>query len=102
MWGPTALRSVAMNAVSQKFVAECFSPDVHEQDVRELDERIRASAAGRHDVRNLGSFLIRTDEVVLCQVEGTLATVRALAEGIPFEPLLETRTPDQNRSGNDV
>jgi hypothetical protein len=95
---------MAMDAVSQKFVAECFWPDVHEQDVRELDERIRASAAGRHDVRYLGSLLIRTDEVVLCQFEGTLATVRALAERarIPFERLLETTTPDQNRSGNDV
>ena len=100
MWGPTALRSVAMNAVSQKFVAECFWPDVHDQDVRELDERIRASADTTCAIS--GRFLIRTDEVVPCQFEGTLATVRALAEGIPFEPLLETRTPDQNRSGNDV
>lgn len=83
-----------MNVVSQNFVAECFWPDVHERDVRELDERIRVSAAGRNDVRYLGSFLIRTDEVILCQFQGTLSAVRALAERarIPFERLLETTT----------
>jgi hypothetical protein len=80
-----------MNAVGN-FVAECFWPGVHEQDVRELDERLRTCTANAKDVRYLGSFLIRSDEVVICQFEGTLETVRELAEraGVPFERLLET------------
>lgn len=93
-----------MDVLSQNVVAECFWPDVHEEDVRELDERIRALAAASQDVRYLGSFLIRTDEVVLCQFEGALAAVRTLAEhaDIPFERLLETTAFDQNRSTNDA
>jgi hypothetical protein len=81
-----------MDEFSQNFVAECFWPDVHEQDVRDLDERIRRFSAESTGVRYLGSFLIRADEVVICQFEGTRDAVRALAERaeIPFERLLET------------
>jgi hypothetical protein len=93
-----------MGGTSQLFVAECFWPDVCEQDVRELDVRIRAAAAGNADVRYLGSLLIRPDEVVLCQFEGAPAAIRSLAQlaGIPFERLLESTTPDQQRSRNDA
>jgi hypothetical protein len=81
-----------VNAVYRSFVAECFWPGVHEQDVRDLDQRIRTCAANATDVRYVGSFLIRADEVVICQFEGTQQTVRTLAEraGVPFERLLET------------
>ncbi len=81
-----------MDPVCKNFVAECFWPDVHEQDVRDLDERIRTCTADAKDVRYLGSFLIRTDEVVICQFEGTREAVRAVAERarVPFERLLET------------
>jgi hypothetical protein len=81
-----------MDAVCRNFVAECFWPGVHEEDVRDLDERIRACTADVRDARYLGSFLIRADEVVICQFEGTHDSVRALAEraGVPFERLLET------------
>jgi len=91
-----------MAVVSQNVVAECFWPDVRDQDMHELDERIRASAAGREDVRYLGSLLIRSDDVVLCRFEGTLAAVRALAEHarIPFERLLETTTLVQEGSSD--
>jgi hypothetical protein len=85
-----------MDPVSRTFVAECFWPDVHEEDVRDLDERLRAGAEGGA-VRYLGSLLIDTDEVVLCQFEGAEAAVRELAEraGVPFERLLETTTPER-------
>jgi hypothetical protein len=95
-----------MDAVCRNFVAECFWPGVHEQDVRDLDKRIRACTAAAKDVRYLGSFLIRADEVVICQFEGTQDTVRTLAEqaGVPFERLLETAvastaaTPEKGES----
>jgi hypothetical protein len=76
------------------FVAECFWPDVHERDVRAVDARIAACIAGREHVRYLGSILLREDEVVLCQFEGTEAAVRdvvACAE-VPFERLLASTT----------
>lgn len=77
------------------FVAECFWPDVREQDVRVLDAGVVAciEALGPEPgVRYLGSILIREDEVVLCQFEGSLAAVREVAEraGVPFARLLET------------
>jgi hypothetical protein len=72
------------------FVAECYWPDVHEEDVRALDQRIAAWLDG--DVRYLGSVLIREDEVLLCQFEGTAAAIRRVAEraGVPYERLLAT------------
>ncbi len=86
-----------MDADSRSFVAECFWPDVHEEDVRDLDARLRACAEGSSRVRYLGSFLIRTDEVVLCQFEGTREAVCELAQQaqLPFERLLETTTVAQ-------
>lgn len=75
------------------FVAECYWPDVSEHAVRAVDERIAACAAAL-DVRYLGSILLREDEVVLCQFEGTADAVRevvARAE-VPFERILEATT----------
>jgi hypothetical protein len=70
------------------FVAECYWPDVREEEVRTLDERIAASLDD--DVRYLGSVLLREDEVVLCQFEGTADAIRVVAEraGVPYERLL--------------
>jgi hypothetical protein len=81
------------------FVAECFWPDVEESDLEALDRRVRAVTAHRSTgapVRYLGSILLREDEVVLCQFEGTAAAVREVAEQseIPFARILEaTRSP---------
>jgi hypothetical protein len=75
------------------FVAECYWPDVSEQAVRDVDERIAACAA-ELQVRYLGSILLREDEVVLCQFEGTADAVQevvARAE-VPFERILEATT----------
>jgi hypothetical protein len=70
------------------FVAECYWPDVHDEDVRALDQRIAASL--EDDVRYLGSVLIREDEVVLCQFEGTADAIRRVGERarVPYERLL--------------
>jgi len=81
------------------FVAECFWPDVHEADLAALDRRVAevaANLARPAAVRYLGSILLREDEVVLCQFEGTAESVREVAEraDIPFERILATsRTP---------
>jgi Nickel responsive protein SCO4226-like len=83
------------------FVAECFWPDVRETDLEALDRRVAGvvvtTAAGAHGVRYLGSILMRGDDVVLCEFEGTEDAVREVAEraGIPFERILETvRSPE--------
>lgn len=75
------------------FVAECYWPDVNEHAVRAVEERITACAA-ELDVRYLGSILLRDDEVVLCQFEGTADAVRqvVVSAQVPFERLLETTT----------
>ena len=79
-----------MGTEHRSFVAECFWPGVRREDVRALDERVRSLLDDGVVYR--GSMLIRQDEVVLCEFEGTLAAVRTLAEraGVPFERLLET------------
>ncbi len=84
-----------MNALqSGGLVAECFWPGVTEADVEALDARVAASAgelrSTGHAVEYLGSILLREDEVVLCQFEGTADAVREVARraGIPFERLL--------------
>jgi hypothetical protein len=81
---------------SASFVAECFWPGVEVADLQALDERARRSAdelerTGAR-VRYLGSILMREDEVVLCQFEGTTEAVRAAAvrAEVPFERILET------------
>jgi hypothetical protein len=81
------------------FVAECYWPDVHEEDVRTLEQRITASLAD--DVRYLGSVLIREDEVVLCQFEGTADAIRRVAERarVPYERLLETSVSVRTEEG---
>ena len=79
-----------METERRSFVAECFWPGVREEDVRALDERVRSLLDDGVVYR--GSMLIRQDEVVLCEFEGTIAAVRSLAEraSVPFERLLET------------
>lgn len=81
-------------------MAECYWPDVVEEDVRALDARILAALAD--GVRYVGSLLIREDEVVLCQFEGSADAVRAVAQraGVPFERLLATTVarPHEQRS----
>jgi hypothetical protein len=81
-------------------VGECFWPGVAESDLRALDKRLRASTADLQrrgePLRYLGSILLRVDEVVLCQFQGTAAAVREVAERsrVPFERILEsTITP---------
>jgi hypothetical protein len=70
------------------FVAECYWPDVREEEVRALDQRIAASLSD--DVRYLGSVLIRDDEVVLFNFEGTADAIRRVAgrAGVRYERLL--------------
>jgi hypothetical protein len=66
--------------------------------VRAVDERIAACAEALNvagvPVRYLGSILLREDEVVLCQFEGTAAAVREVVEcaEVPFERILESTT----------
>ena len=84
-----------MEAESESFVAECFWPDVDDADLAGLDRRIDrviAELAAAQPVRYLGSILLREDEVVLCQFEGTAERVRDVAEraAIPFERILAT------------
>jgi hypothetical protein len=86
-----------METERHSFVAECFWPGVRDEDVHALDERVRGCL--EDGVVYHGSLLIRQDEVVLCEFEGTAAAVRSLAEraGVPFERLLET-TREERKS----
>ncbi len=80
------------------YVAECFWSGVREGDLPELDRRVGACVAEYGDstqpagtsVRYLGSMLIVDDEVVLCLFEGSIATVRRVAERaeVPYERIL--------------
>jgi hypothetical protein len=72
---------------------------VHEEDVRTLEQRITASLTD--EVRYLGSVLIREDEVVLCQFEGTADAIRRVAERahVPYERLLETSVSVRTEEG---
>lgn len=82
-----------MTESAKSFVAECFWPDVQEDDLAALDGRVRRAAAEADGpVRYMGSILIRDDEVVLCQFEGSISAVRALAvrAEIPFDRILGT------------
>lgn len=78
---------------SGSFVVECFWPGVTEPDLAALERRVREVTAGG-PVRYLGSILMREDEVVLCQFEGSADAVRRVAERarVPFERILETTT----------
>ena len=75
------------------FVAECYWPDVDERAVRAVDARITACAAALN-VRYLGSILLREDEVLLCQFQGTADAVREVVTcaEVPFERILESTT----------
>lgn len=81
-------------APTTSYLAECFWPDVHEDDLSELDRRIEASveavAGGGDPVHYLGRLLVIDDEVVLVLFEGSIATVRRVAEQaeVPFGRLL--------------
>ncbi len=84
-----------MEAGTSSFVAECFWPGVGESDLEELERRVEAvvsAQTGDEPVRYLGAILMREDEVVLCQFEGSADAVRRAAEqaGVPFERILET------------
>ena len=84
-----------MEGERESFVAECYWPDVDDADLATLDRRIEhviAELAPQRAVRYLGSILLREDEVVLCQFEGTADSVRDVAElaEVPFERILAT------------
>ena len=76
-------------------MAECFWPGVTASDLQALDERAARSAAqvsrAHHQVRYLGSILLREDEVVLCVFEGSAEAARdvAVRAGIPFNRILD-------------
>jgi Ethanolamine utilization protein EutJ (predicted chaperonin) len=82
------------NALRTSYVAECFWAGVQEEDLRELDRRIEASvvavAGDGEPVRCLGWLLVIDDEVVLVLFEGSMGTVRRVAEHaeIPFGRIL--------------
>jgi Nickel responsive protein SCO4226-like len=84
-----------MNA-SVGFVVECLWPSVSAADLEALDRSIEAATAEllreRRPIRYLGLLLVRDDEIVLCQFEGSAEDVRDAAEraGVPFERILET------------
>lgn len=89
-----------VDASRESFLAECFWPDVGDADLAALDARIVAATAElnhrRQPVRYLGSWLLRDDEVVFCQFEGTADSVREAAERacVPFERILAaSRSP---------
>ena len=87
-----------METESHSFVAECFWPDVNAADLEALDRRVEQATTelAPTRVRYLGSILLREDEVVLCEFDGTADTVRAVAERaqVPFERILQTaRSP---------
>jgi hypothetical protein len=67
-------------------------------DLAALDHRVEQAAAAMAPasaVRDLGSILLREDEVVLCHFEGAAATVREVAERaqVPFERILAAGSP---------
>ena len=83
-----------VESTAESFVAECFWPDVHAADLEALDRRVEAAAdelsREHRPVRYLGSILLREDEVVLCQFEGTVESVREVVERalVPCERIL--------------
>jgi len=93
------LRGMAEQVAS--FVAECFWPGVEESDLEALDRRVEDVIGNlprrQGQVRYLGSILMREDEVVLCQFEGSAEAVRDAAEhaGVPFERILATTQSDR-------
>jgi hypothetical protein len=92
----------------ESHVAECFWPDVAAPELAALDVRVAAAIAelggAQRAVRYLGSLLLREDEVVLCQFEGSAELVRAVAEraAIPFDRILETARPPWLPTGEET
>lgn len=92
----------------QRFVAECLWPDVGTADLDALDRRIAAATAElnrlRRPVRYLGWLLLREDEVVFCQFEGTADSVREAAERarVPFDRILATSSSQRHRRSTGV
>jgi hypothetical protein len=75
------------------YVAECFWTGVTDSDLERLDRRIELAIAElAPPVRYLGAILMREDEVVLCQFEGTSDAVRAAATraAVPYARIVET------------
>ena len=91
--GSSTVEEVVESTVSG-FVAECFWPDVNEQVVLAAGARIvgciEALGLPGAEIRYRGSILLREDEVVLCQFEGTAAAVREVVQcaEVPFERIL--------------
>ena len=82
-----------------QWVAECFWPGVREDELGDLDRRVVSTAgdiAGQGEpVAYLGSLRITDDDVVLFLFEGSIRSVRLVAEraGIRAERILHcTRT----------
>lgn len=89
-----------VDSAAKEYLAECFWPGVRDRDLQALDERIGVVVAELsrtgHDVRYLGSMLMRADEVVLCSFAGSEAAVRRAVElaAVPCERILEAaRSP---------
>ncbi len=82
-----------------QWVAECFWPGVRDEDVSELGARVLSTASdvagGGGQVDYLGSLRITDDDVVLFLFEGSIGSVRQVAEraGIRAHRILHcTRT----------
>lgn len=90
-----------------RFVAECFWPGVNERDLRALDirvnEEVGALAAQGNTLSYLGAMLMRDDEVVLCEFEGTAAAVQTAIEhaAVPCERLVEITSSPHRTSTTD-
>ena len=67
-----------------QWVAECFWPGVRDEDVHDLDHRVvrtATDAAERGEsVDYLGALRITDDDVVLFLFEGSIGSVRQVAE----------------------
>jgi hypothetical protein len=83
----------------ESYVAECFWPDVATPELAALDARVETAitelGGDARRIRYLGSLLLREDEVVMCQFEGSAELVRVVAEraAIPFDRILELARP---------
>jgi hypothetical protein len=90
-----------------RFVAECFWPGVNERDLRALDTRVNEEvavlAAQGNALSYLGAMLMREDEVVLCEFEGTAAAVQIAVEhaAVPCERLVEITSSPHRISTTD-
>lgn len=77
-------------------MAECYWPGMTEDRVREILQRVSQAAClhRRTDIRQLGSFLIPSDGMVIFLLEGTsLTTIQEAAKlaDVPFDRIVECR-----------